>query len=245
MDNCVIITKDEYNKIADNFNIIKHPLRFLLEKYCNRKGNQTDILMAKIDVFCDEVSHLQNPTFAEITNLLAQMQLLTNATSFIKKKKRNEALDKISASGYILSDFLAENKEFQSFALLGLSHPTDERFNAILKSLNEFFLLRDKSFKENTGVCLYSPGDLKCQINYLDNNIDIFEGLERILDKEEKKYRCVYITTVLQLSYYNYYITHKNDITQMRYNFYRLLPILEQRANTEVDTKNIVEKLFF
>lgn len=228
-----------------SFKIINYPFRFLYEKYCSRKGNQTDILMVKINIFCDEVSHLQEPTFAEITNLLTQMQFLTETTIFIKEKKKNEALDKISASGYILSDFLTKNKDFQSFALLGLSHPTDERYNTVLKSLNEFFLLRDKSFKESTGVCLYNPGDRKCKTNYLDENIDIFEGLERTLDKKEKKYRCVYIETVLELSYYNYYITHKNDITQMRYNFHRLFPILEQRANTEVDTKNIVEKLFF
>ncbi len=201
----------------------------------------------EIEEYVQDTLKIEDATFDELKVLLSRQKLFVDSTSFIDENYKDKALDDLSLAGVHLSNLLLKNKVFNNYALLAFSHPIGKRYQTVLKNMFDFLYTENINFKNITGDYLYQS-----DVSFQEGNeiyfekIDIFKGQRIKLEVERKDFRCIYIQNILKLSYYEFYLSHKEEIMQTKYNILKLVPILEERQSINFENKeDLINKLFF
>lgn len=201
----------------------------------------------EIEQYVQDTLKIEDATFDELEVLLSRQKLFVDSTSFIDENYKNKALDDLSLTGVHLSNLLLKNKVFNNYALLAFSHPFGKRYQIVLKNMFDFLYTENINFKNITGDYLYQT-DVYFQEGdevYFEK-IDIFKGQKNKLENERKAFRCIYIGDILKLTYYEFYLSHKEEIMQTKFNILKLVPILEERQSISFENKeDLINKLFF
>ena len=217
------------------------------DKIRNKVTPKSKAFFIEVEKYVEDTLTIETATFDEIKTLLSKQTLFVKSTDFIKGSDKQKALDDLSFVGMHLSDLLVKNDVFKNYALLALSHPFGKRYEIILKNMFNFLYTENMNFKNDTGSFLYITDEYFLNGDeFYKNPVDIFEGQKIKLETENNNFRCLYIKDILKVAYYKYYILYKNEITQMKYNISKLVPILEKRQELAGNSKeDLINKLFF
>lgn len=216
-------------------------------KIKDRITPKSKMFFKEIEDYVEETLKIENASFEEIENLLSKQNLCVKSANFVRGSDKEKALDDLSIVGVHLSKLIVKNNVFQNYALLALAHPFGKRYEIILKNMFDYLYTENMKFKDATGEYLYqSENTILKGDEFYQNPIDIFEGQKIKLETEKNIFRCVFVKNILQLAYYEYYILHKDEITQTKYNISKLVPILEERQILNSENKeDLINKLFF
>lgn len=213
----------------------------------NKFTSKSKEFFMEIEQYVQDTLKIEDATFDELEVLLSRQKLFVDSTSFIDENYKDKALDDLSLTGVHLSNLLLKNKVFNNYALLAFSHPIGKRYQTVLKNMFDFLYTENINFKNITGDYLYQS-----DVSFQEGNevyfekIDIFKGQKNKLENERKAFRCIYIEDILKLTYYEFYLSHKEEIMQTKYNILKLVPILEERQSISFENKeDLINKLFF
>lgn len=213
----------------------------------NKFTSKSKEFFTEIEQYVQDTLKIENATFDELKVLLSRQKLFVDSTRFIDENYKDKALDDLSLTGVHLSNLLLKNKVFNNYALLAFSHPIGKRYQTVLKNMFDFLYTENINFKNITGDYLYqSDVSLQEGNEVYFEKIDIFKGQKNKLENERKAFRCIYIEDILKLTYYEFYLSHKEEIMQTKYNILKLVPILEERQSISFENKeDLINKLFF
>lgn len=213
----------------------------------NKFTSKSKEFFMEIEQYVQDTLKIEDATFDELKVLLSRQKLFVDSTRFIDENYKDKALDDLSLTGVHLSNLLLKNKVFNNYALLAFSHPIGKRYQTVLKNMFDFLYTENINFKNITGDYLYQS-DVYFQEGdevYFEK-IDIFKGQKNKLENERKAFRCIYIEDILKLTYYEFYLSHKEEIMQTKFNILKLVPILEERQSISFENKeDLINKLFF